>query len=43
MIFRSLLGHEDSITCVKFQPSTHYFFSSSKDGCVKYWDADRFV
>ena len=22
--------------------NTHYFFSSSKDGQVKYWDADRF-
>lgn len=44
MIFliRSLLAHDDTVTCVKFQPDTHYFFSSSKDGAVKYWDADRF-
>lgn len=39
---RSLLGHEDSVTAVRFQPETHYFFSASKDGVVKYWDADRF-
>lgn len=40
--FRSLLGHEDSVTAIKFQHDTHYFFSAGKDGCVKYWDADRF-
>lgn len=39
---RSLLGHEDSVTALRFQPETHYFFSASKDGTVKYWDADRF-
>jgi WD40 repeat protein len=38
---RSLLAHEDSVTSVKFQPETHYFFSCGKDGVVKYWDADR--
>jgi U3 small nucleolar RNA-associated protein 12 len=37
----SLLAHEDTVTCVKFQPLTHYFFSCGKDGAVKYWDADR--
>ncbi len=41
--YRSLLAHEDSVTCVRFQPYTHYFFSSSKDGSVKYWDADHFT
>jgi U3 small nucleolar RNA-associated protein 12 len=29
---RSLLGHEDSVTRLRFQESTHYFFSASKDG-----------
>ncbi len=38
-----MLAHEDSVTCVRFQPYTHYFFSSSKDGSVKYWDADHFT
>lgn len=38
---RSLYAHEDSVTCVRFQPNTHYFFSSGKDGVCKYWDADR--
>ena len=40
---RSLLAHTDSVTCVRFQPSTHYFFSSGKDGVCKYWDADRLI
>jgi U3 small nucleolar RNA-associated protein 12 len=39
---RSLLGHTDSVMCVRFVPKTHYFFSCSKDGSLKYWDADRF-
>jgi len=30
------------VTCIKFQPKTHYFFSGGKDGVLKYWDADRF-
>ena len=38
---RSLIAHEDSVTCVRFQPDTHYFFSGGKDGVLKYWDADR--
>lgn len=40
---RSLLAHEDSVTSVRFQPGTHYFFSAGKDGNIKYWDADRCV
>lgn len=39
---RSLIAHEDSVTCVRFQPDTHYFFSGGKDGVLKYWDADRY-
>ena len=39
---RSLVGHADSVTALRFQPQTHYFFSCGKDGVVKYWDADRF-
>ena len=31
-----------SMTCVQFQPNTHYFFSVGKDEVVKYWDADCF-
>jgi U3 small nucleolar RNA-associated protein 12 len=38
---RSLIAHEDSVTAVRFQPQTHYFFTAGKDGIVKYWDADR--
>ena len=40
---RSLLAHADSVTCVRFQPRTHYFFTAGKDGVIKYWDADRCV
>ena len=39
---RTLHGHEDSITDVRFVKRTHYFFTSSKDGSVRYWDGDRF-
>ena len=38
---RSLLGHEDTVTCVRWQPNTHLLFTGSKDGTLKYWDADR--
>lgn len=34
-------GHEDSVTDIKFVRRTHNFFSSSKDGTVRYWDGDR--
>jgi WD40 repeat protein len=27
---------------IQFVPRTHYFFSASKDGYLKYWDADTF-
>lgn len=37
---KSIFAHGDSITCVKFVKETHYFFSSSKDKCIRYWDAD---
>ena len=40
---RSLIAHTDSVTSVRFQPRTHYFFTAGKDGVIKYWDADRYV
>lgn len=40
---RSLHAHEDSVSGLRFQPKTHYFFSAGKDGLVKFWDADRWV
>ena len=39
---RTLHGHEDSITDIRMVPRTHNFFSSSKDGTVRYWDGGRF-
>lgn len=39
---RTLHGHEDSITDLRFVKRTHNFFTSSKDGTVRYWDGDRF-
>ena len=39
---RTLHGHEDSITDLKFVRRSHNFFSASKDGSVRYWDGDRF-
>ena len=39
-VHRSLLAHSEPVTCVRFVPNTHYFFSASRDGFVKYFDAD---
>jgi len=39
---RTLYGHSDSITDLKFVKKTHNFFTCSKDTTVRYWDADRF-
>jgi U3 small nucleolar RNA-associated protein 12 len=40
---RSLIAHEDAVTCVRFVPHTHFFFSTGKDGSLKYWDGDRYA
>jgi U3 small nucleolar RNA-associated protein 12 len=39
---RRLHGHEDSVTDLRFVRRTHNFFTSSRDGSVRYWDGDRF-
>mmetsp|Transcript_16589 Transcript_16589/g.36027 ORF Transcript_16589/g.36027 Transcript_16589/m.36027 type:complete len:1151 (-) Transcript_16589:52-3504(-) len=39
---RTLHGHTDSITDLKFVRRTHYFLTAGKDGTMRYWDADRF-
>lgn len=39
---RTLHGHEDSVTDLQFVKRTHNFFTSSKDGTIRYWDGDRF-
>ncbi len=39
---KSLFAHSDSIMQIKFVINTHYFYSCSKDGLIKYWDADKF-
>lgn len=39
---RTMYGHEDSITDLRFVKKSHYFFTCSKDRTVRYWDADRF-
>lgn len=39
---RRLHGHEDSVTALRFVRRTHNFFTSSRDGSVRYWDGDRF-
>jgi U3 small nucleolar RNA-associated protein 12 len=39
---KTLYGHSDSITDLRFVRKTHYFFTASKDLTVRYWDADRF-
>jgi WD40 repeat protein len=39
---KSIFAHNDSVTSLQFVPSTHYFFTVSKDGKVKQWDADSY-
>jgi U3 small nucleolar RNA-associated protein 12 len=39
---RTLHGHDDSITDLRFVRRTHNFFTSGKDATVRYWDGDRF-
>jgi U3 small nucleolar RNA-associated protein 12 len=39
---RTLHGHEDSVTDLRFVKRTHNFFTASKDGTVRFWDGDRF-
>ena len=39
---RTLHGHEDSVTDLRFVRRTHNFFTTSKDCTVRYWDGDRF-
>ncbi|KAL9188525.1 hypothetical protein ACHAXT_006903 [Thalassiosira profunda] len=39
---RTLYGHEDSITDLRFVRRSHNFFTCSKDKTVRYWDGDKF-
>jgi U3 small nucleolar RNA-associated protein 12 len=44
---KTLFAHSDSILSVAFVPDNsdgngHHFFSSSKDGTIKYYDGDKF-
>jgi len=39
---RTLHGHQDSVTDLRFVRRTHNFFTTSKDNTVRYWDGDRF-
>lgn len=40
---KSLHAHDGSVMSLSFLPATHYVISSSKDGTIKYWDADKFI
>jgi U3 small nucleolar RNA-associated protein 12 len=39
---KSIFAHSEAVTIVKFVKDTHYFFSGSKDGHIKYWDGDKY-
>ena len=39
---RTMYGHEDSITDLRFVKRTHNFFTCSKDRTVRFWDGDKF-
>lgn len=38
---KSFFAHSDTVTFVKFVNNTHTFFSSGKEGSLKYWDGDN--
>lgn len=38
---RSFRTSASPVTCLAFQPKTHYFFTGAKDGMVQYWDGDK--
>merc|ERR1711916_150588 len=38
----SIFAHDDSVMNVSFVRGTHSLFSTSKDGTIKYWDADTY-
>lgn len=40
---RSIHAHDDYVTSVQFVPDTHYCFTSSMDGTIKYWDGDNWT
>jgi len=39
---RTMYGHEDSITDLRFVRRTRNFFTCSKDRTVRFWDGDKF-
>ena len=39
---KSIFAHNDTVTALRFVPTTHYFFTAGKDGKVKQWDADTY-
>ena len=41
-VHKSIFAHDDAITFVRFVRDTHYFFSTSKDGLVKFYDGDTY-
>jgi len=41
-VHKTLYGHTDSITDIKFVKKTHNFFSCGRDKTIRYWDGDRF-
>eukprot|EP00941_MAST-03F_sp_MAST-3F-sp1_P004557 g4557.t1 len=39
---KSIFAHADSIMSLRFIRGTHQFFTTGKDGLVKYWDGDTY-
>jgi len=39
---RSMFAHDGPVTQVRFVANTHLYFSTGKDGLLRYWDADKF-
>ena len=41
MLFRSLQGHRDAVTCLSFRRDSYSLFSGSLDRCLKHWDLNE--
>ena len=37
-VYRTLNGHEHTVSCVEFSPDGNFIYSASRDHMIKYWD-----
>ena len=39
-VYRTLNGHEHTVSCVEFTPDGNFLYSDSRDHMIKYWDVN---